>query len=480
VTGRTIAHYRVLEKLGGGGMGVVYKAEDVNLRRCVALKFLPESLMHDPIALERFEREARAASLLNHPNICSIYEIEEDEGKPVLVMELLEGEDLKQRLLRGALATEELLHIGSQICGALQAAHEQGIIHRDIKPANIYLAKDGRARLLDFGLAKLQTDLLSSAVVPIDAQEEQDEEADSDSQLTRQNVIPGTAAYMSPEQIRSELLDSRSDVFSLGSVLYEMATGRRPFQGKNMTQLMGAILHGKPRSPLDFREDLPDGIEPVLGKAMENDREMRYENAAQLRTDLDLLKRESGSALEPLKSGAAAKYRRTFRRGSVHHNYLQLAVAVVLAAVLLGITAWWARRLHTLSAPASGNKSVVVLPLQELSPNGGNTTLRIELADEIADRLVNAPGIEVRPLADPMRYAVLGSDPQQAAREVHAEQVVTGHLVRDGDNLVITLIAIDAGSNRVRWQKSVSVNPRQNGTKMTEALVPELMEAVRK
>ena len=476
MTGRTIAHYRVLEKLGGGGMGVVYKAEDVNLRRNVALKFLPESLMNDAVALERFEREARAASLINHPNICSIYEIEEDEGKPVLVMELLEGEDLKQRLVRGPMATEEFLSVGTQICGALQAAHEQGIIHRDIKPANIYLAKDGRARLLDFGLAKLQTDLLSSAAASEDIDGDQD--ADSDSQLTLQNSIPGTAAYMSPEQIRSEQLDKRSDVFSFGSVLYEMVTGRRPFHGKNMTGLMGAILHGKPRSPLDVREGLPDGIEPVLGKAMEKDREMRYESAAQLRTDLELLKRESGSALEPLKGGAAAKYRRTFRRGSVQHTYLQLGVAVLLAALLLGITAWWARRLRP-AAPAAAANSVVVLPLQELSPDGRDTNLRIELADDIANRLVNAPGIELRALADPRKYAA--SDPRQAARDLNASQVITGHLVRNGDNLVITLMAIDAASNRVQWQKTIVVDPTESsGAKIAEIVAPELIQAVRK
>lgn len=477
MTGRTIAHYRVLEKLGGGGMGVVYKAEDVNLRRNVALKFLPESLMNDAVALERFEREARAASLINHPNICSIYEIEEDEGKPVLVMELLEGEDLKQRLARGALATEEFLNVGSQICGALQAAHEQGIVHRDIKPANIYLAKDGRARLLDFGLAKLQTDLLSSAA-PVDLTG--DEEVESDSQLTLQNAIPGTAAYMSPEQVRSEPLDGRSDVFSLGSVLYEMATGRRPFHGKNMTGLMGAILHGKPRSPLDVREDLPDGIEPVLGKAMEKDRDMRYDSATQLRTDLELLKRESGSALEPLKRGAAARYRRTFRRGSVQHSYLQMGVALVLAAILLAITAWWARHLRPATAVATASNSVVVLPLQDLSSNANESTLRFEIADDIAERLVKTPGVELRPLTDPRRYSNGGGDPLQAAREAKAAQVITGHLVHDHGNVVITLIALDAASNKVRWQKTATIDAREGSAKMAAALAPELLEAVRK
>src|SRR5580704_3541770 len=281
--GRTISHYRVIGKLGAGGMGVVYEAEDIRLKRRVALKFLPDNLAHDPTALQRFKREAYAASSLNHASICTIYEVEEHDGQPVIVMELLEGESLKERIRTGPLSPEELLGLGIQTSDALAAAHAKGIIHRDIKPANIFVASSERMKILDFGLAK--------AVPGHRPEIEPDEES-----LTMEGVIPGTTAYMSPEQVRGEEIDARSDLFSLGVVLYEAATGKRPFIGKNRVLMMNAILNEKPATPSRVNKELPVGIDGIIVKALAKDREQRYQHASEMRADLQAMKRETDSA----------------------------------------------------------------------------------------------------------------------------------------------------------------------------------------
>jgi len=281
--GQTISHYRVIGKLGAGGMGVVYEAEDIRLNRRVALKFLPENLAHDSKALQRFKREAYAASSLNHASICTIYEVEEHDGQPVIVMELLEGESLKERIRNGPLPAEELLDLGIQTSDALAAAHAKGIIHRDIKPANIFVASSERVKILDFGLAK--------AVPGHRPEIEPDEES-----LTLEGVVPGTTAYMSPEQVRGEEIDARSDLFSLGVVLYEAATGKRPFVGKNRILMMNAILNEKPVVPSRVNEELPAGVDAIIVKALAKDREQRYQHASEIRADLRALKRETDSA----------------------------------------------------------------------------------------------------------------------------------------------------------------------------------------
>ena len=281
--GRTISHYRVIGKLGAGGMGVVYEAEDIRLNRRVALKFLPENLTHDPKALQRFKREAYAASSLNHASICTIYEVEEHDGQPVLVMELLEGESLKERIRNGPVSADALLDLGIQTSDALAAAHAKGIIHRDIKPANIFMASSERVKILDFGLAK--------AVPGHRPEIEPDEES-----LTAEGVVPGTTAYMSPEQVRGEEIDARSDLFSLGVVLYEAATGKRPFNGKNRVLMMNAILNEKPATPSRVNEELPTGMDAIIVKALAKDREQRYQHASELRAELRALKRETDSA----------------------------------------------------------------------------------------------------------------------------------------------------------------------------------------
>jgi serine/threonine protein kinase len=280
--GRTISHYRVIGKLGAGGMGVVYEAEDIRLNRRVALKFLPENLAHDPKALQRFKREAYAASSLNHASICTIYEVEEHDGQPVIVMELLEGESLKERIRKGPVCADELLDLGIQTSDALAAAHAKGIIHRDIKPANIFVASSERVKILDFGLAK--------AVPGHRPEIEPDEES-----LTVEGVVPGTTAYMSPEQVRGEEIDARSDLFSLGVVLYEAATSKRPFVGKNRVLTMNAILNEKPATPSRVNKELPAGIDAIIVKALAKDREQRYQQASELRADLRALKRETDS-----------------------------------------------------------------------------------------------------------------------------------------------------------------------------------------
>ena len=283
VLGRTISHYRVLGKLGSGGMGVVYEAEDVRLGRRVALKFLPESLAHDKRTLQRFEREARVASSLNHPNICTIYEVEEYDHQPVIVMELLEGKSLKERIREGPISTDELLDFGIQASDALEAAHAKGIIHRDIKPANIFVIGQARVKILDFGLAKVRPSHF--------AENESSEEA-----LTLDGIIPGTTSYMSPEQVRGEEIDARSDLFSLGVVLYEMATGKRPFAGKNRVVTMNAILNAEPAAASKVNPSLPAGLDTIIARALEKKREKRFQHAADICSDLKRLKGETQKA----------------------------------------------------------------------------------------------------------------------------------------------------------------------------------------
>jgi serine/threonine protein kinase len=443
--GTQVSHYRILGKLGGGGMGVVYEAEDLKLGRHVALKFIPENLTGDPKSLERFTREARAASQLNHPNICTIHGIEDNNGHPFIVMEKLDGESLKQHISGHAMEVDKVLDVGVQVAEALVASHAKNIVHRDIKPANIFLTPGGPVKVLDFGLAKLVHNVGT------------DDDAGADNSLTAVGVIPGTAVYMSPEQARSETVDARSDLFSFGVVLYEMATGKKPFAGNNSLMTLDAVLHSKPVPPRELNPKIPVELEGIIGKAMEKDRNHRYQSAAEMKSDLALLKRETESG--QIKSGShTAKLRITTKTfghsGSRVQLYLLLGLTALLLAIVAAVGASWYKRRET--ASLEQRNAIAVLPLQNMNGDFNVDYLRFALADELTNVLTYSRSLDVRPSSVTRKYVALDLDPKKVGLEMRVGRLLQGHFMKQGDQLSVTLEATDVQSDRLLWQTTVT------------------------
>ena len=427
--GKTVAQYRILQKLGSGGMGVVYKAEDKKLGRLVALKFLPEESSHDSLALERFQREARTASALNHPHICTIYDIDQYEGKPYIVMEFLEGETLRERIASRPLTTDEQLDMALGIADALEAAHAKGVIHRDIKPANIFVTSRGQCKVLDFGLAKLVTSSKAEA---------SSEERTAVEQLTSPGTTMGTISYMSPEQARGEELDARTDLFSFGAVLYEMATGRRAFTGTTAAVIHDAILNRAPLSTASVHALVAPELESIIFKALEKNRNVRYQTASELRADLVRFKRQLDSGRSVTSISAAPATRKfLFTK--------PLILAAILILVALAVAGYWLNR-------RTGDvDSIAILPFANATASSDTEYLSDGITESIINSLSQLPKLRVSARSLVFRYKGKDVDPRTAGQELNVRAVLTGRVVQRGNNLTVQTELVDAGTGSQLW-----------------------------